>query len=74
MMKTLKVGLLGVMLGAVGAVILPAQEAEAQSGACCSSCNPNFQRCLNSSGNNAQQIALCNLLRSICESSCSRTC
>ncbi len=74
MMKTLKVGLLGVMLGVVGAVLLPTQEAEAQSTACCSTCNPNIQQCLNSAGNSSQQIALCGLVRSICEQTCRRTC
>ncbi|WNG16456.1 hypothetical protein [Cystobacter fuscus] len=78
MMKTLKMGFLGLTLGALGAVALPAQEAEACVGlaclVCCSTCNPTYQTCLNSAGNNSSAIAQCVSRRSSCEASCNRTC
>ncbi|WP_143178036.1 hypothetical protein [Cystobacter ferrugineus] len=80
MMKTLKMGLLGLAMGSIGAVAFPAHEAEANeaaqlpTGNCCSTCNPQFQRCLNSSGNTRVGIEICNAQRSICESSCVRIC
>ncbi|WNG16457.1 hypothetical protein [Cystobacter fuscus] len=82
MMKTLKMGLFGLALGALGAVAAPAREAAANEpaqmaggrGDCCSTCNPRFQLCLNSSGNTRVGIEICNAQRSICESSCVRIC
>jgi hypothetical protein len=84
MMKTLKMGFFGLALGALGAVAFPAHEAAAQSQAtpatpaqqvnCCSNCNPQFQRCLNSAGNNSMQILICNVQRDVCQNGCARTC
>ncbi len=81
MMKTLKAGLFGLAMGVLGAVAFPTQQAEAQSclpinctPGCCSSCNPRYQACLSSAGNNSAAIAQCVSSRSYCESVCSRTC
>ena len=81
MMKTLKMGFFGLALGALGAVAFPAHEAAAQSTGtpaqqfgCCSYCNPQFQRCLNSAGNDALTILVCNMQRDVCQNSCTRTC
>ncbi len=67
MMKALKMGFFGLALGALGAVVFPAQEAAADEPAkafvCCSSCNPRFQQCLNGVGNDALKILTCNLQR-----------
>ncbi|WNG51436.1 hypothetical protein F0U60_50395 [Archangium minus] len=77
MLKALKAGLFGLALGALGAVALPTQEAEAQIQPmfpCCSSCNPNYQNCVNSAGNNPSIIAECVQTRSMCERLCRHTC
>jgi hypothetical protein len=83
MMKALKMGLFGLALGVMGAVVFPTQEAEAQScfptscvpnSVCCSKCNPNYQACLVSAGNNTSKISSCVQMRSYCESSCYSTC
>ncbi len=86
MMKALKMGLFGLAMGVLGAVALPAQEAEAQlppscfptscvpNSVCCSQCNPNYQGCLVSAGSNPSNISRCVQMRSYCESSCFRTC
>ncbi|WNG16459.1 hypothetical protein [Cystobacter fuscus] len=76
MMKALKMGLFGLALGALGAVAFPTQEAEAQTPntVCCSLCNPRYQACLNSAGNNSSAISSCVRDRSYCESVCLRTC
>jgi hypothetical protein len=86
MMKALKAGLFGLAMGTLGAVAIPSQEAEAQlppscfptscvpAAGCCSECNPNYQRCLTSAGNNTSNISRCVQLRSYCESHCFRTC
>ena len=83
MMKALKAGLFGLALGALGAVAVPTQEAEAQgcslmggcgSPTCCSSCNPYYQRCLTNAGNNTSTISFCVQFRSQCESLCTRSC
>ena len=80
MMKALKVGLLGLAMGVMGAVAFPTQVAEAQTSPaepplyCCSHCNPNYQRCLTSAGNSPMRIAMCAAQRSSCESACKPGC
>ena len=81
MMKALKVGLLGLAMGVIGAVAFPTQVAEAQGVddpaqqfGCCSFCNPSYQRCLTSAGNNTTKIAQCVSQRSSCETTCNRGC
>ncbi|WNG26025.1 hypothetical protein F0U62_19850 [Cystobacter fuscus] len=79
MMKALKAGLFGLAMGAIGAVALPTQVAEAQTTpaqpplTCCSYCNPNYVSCMARStgmlGN-----AICLSQRSSCESTCKPGC
>ncbi|MFY0575602.1 hypothetical protein ACN28S_15665 [Cystobacter fuscus] len=77
-MKTLKMGFLGLALGALGAVALPAHEAAADEPArqfgCCSYCNPAYQRCITNAGNNAVTLLACAMQRQSCESTCTRGC
>ncbi len=80
MMKTLKMGLLGLATGALGAVAFPAHEAAAQTTPaepplyCCSHCNPNYQRCITNAGGNINTLLICAMQRQECESACKRTC
>ncbi|WP_143177968.1 hypothetical protein [Cystobacter ferrugineus] len=81
MMKTLKVGLLGMAMGVLAAVALSSQEAQAQKNPdapspvrCCSSCNPSYQNCVNGAGNNPSRIQACVNSRATCEAVCRRGC
>lgn len=84
-MKTLKMGLLGLAVGVVGALAFPAPEAAAQMGGgggnmgggtaiCCSTCNPTYSACLSRAGNNTSSINKCVSARASCESYCSYNC
>ncbi len=70
-MKTLKIGLIGLVLGvavAVGGATVGSEEAAAA--ACCSSCEPDHQECVDGCGENAT----CELYCTRALSNCNRTC